>query len=115
MLALAALVGFASCDDDKTENPANVTISVAPQTLTLSLADSSPKKVVVTTDASSWTAVPDNEWVKVCLLYTSQGLRDMGVRFWGLFAARAERVVPKCRIIGPGSRLGSRLYGRRSR
>ena len=57
VLALAALVGFASCDDDKTENPANVTISVAPQTLTLSLADSSPKKVVVTTDASSWTAV----------------------------------------------------------
>lgn len=65
VLALAALVGFASCDDDKTENPANVTISVAPQTLTLSLADSSPKKVVVTTDASSWTAVPDNDWVKV--------------------------------------------------
>ena len=65
VLALAALVGFASCDDDKTENPATVTISVAPQTLTLSLADSSPKKVVVTTDASSWTAVPDNEWVKV--------------------------------------------------
>ncbi|WP_418450508.1 hypothetical protein [Alistipes sp.] len=65
VLALAALVGFASCDDDKTENPATVTISVAPKTLTLSLADSSPKKVVVTTDASSWTAVPDNEWVKV--------------------------------------------------
>ena len=35
----------------------------------------------------------------------------MGVRFWGLFVARAERVVPKCRIIGPGSRIGSRLYG----
>ena len=50
-----------------------------------------------------------------CVTVLCQGLRDMGVRFWGLFAARAERVVPKCRIIGPGSRLGSRLYGRRSR
>lgn len=65
MLALAACVGFASCDDDKTEEQTNVTLTVAPEALTLSTTDAAPQQVTVTTNASSWEAVPESQWVKV--------------------------------------------------
>lgn len=65
MLALAAFVGFASCDDENTDEPVPVTLTVAPQSLTLRLADNTPQKVTVTTNASSWTAEPESQWVKV--------------------------------------------------
>ena len=65
LLALAAFVGFASCDDDKTEEQTNVTLTVAPESLTLSCADTAPQQVTVTTDAASWTAVPESQWIKV--------------------------------------------------
>lgn len=65
VLALAVFAGFASCDDENTEEPQQVTLSVAPLSVTLSLSDKSPQRVTVTTNATSWTAVPENQWVKV--------------------------------------------------
>ncbi len=65
VLALAAFTGFASCDDDKTEEQTRVTLTVAPESLTLSSADTAPQQVTVTTNAASWTVAPESQWIKV--------------------------------------------------
>lgn len=91
VLALATFVGFASCDDEKNEDPVPVTIKVEPTSLTLRLADNTPQRVTVTTNAATWTPIADAQWVKVELTDEGGGF-DVSIAD-GLDEARATKIV----------------------